>query len=140
MDGKKLARLHRVRTLQLGLAQAEEVAAAQRLESEAALSQRIAELAAAVAPTAATHGATTFGAAAHYRERLHESAAAAAGRVFAAKEAQARAAQATRAARQDQSAVEKLLARADADAARRERRALEDAPAPVPHRFRHGPC
>lgn len=140
MNAKKLSRVHRVRTLQLGLARAEESAAEQRLTAETALSQRIAELAAAVAPTASTHGAAAFGAAAHYREKLHQSAAAAAGRAAAAEAAHARAAEGSRAAKRDQGAVEKLLARANAQAVRREMRALEDTPQPARHRFRHEAC
>lgn len=50
----------------------------------------------------------------------------------------ARATDATRAAQRDQSAVEKLIARAQADAVIRELRALEEAPAF--RNIRHDPC
>jgi len=139
-DARKLARIHRVRTLQLGLARAEEAAAVHKVASETALSARIAELAAAVSPTVSQAGAAQLGAAAHFRERLNQSAATAAARVGAAEHAHARAAEATRSAKRDQSAVEKLLQRAGKDAERRAMRALEDAPQPVPMRFRHEDC
>ena len=42
LDPGRLARVHRVRTLQLGLAQAEEARARDTVASEAALAQRIA--------------------------------------------------------------------------------------------------
>lgn len=135
---KTLARIHRVRTLQLGLTQAEEAHAHDKYHSESALSVRIAQLAAAVAPVPQTADAITFGAAAHYRDRLHQSAHAAVQRVEAAEARVARAGEATRSARRDQSAVEKLIARAEADAALRELRALEDAPAV--RTIRHDPC
>ena len=51
---KRLARLHRVRTLQLGLAQADEARAREGMASETALAQRIARLAAAQASAGAT--------------------------------------------------------------------------------------
>ena len=49
-DGKRLQRLHRVRTLQLNLARADEARAREQVTSEQQLSHRIAQLAAAVAP------------------------------------------------------------------------------------------
>jgi hypothetical protein len=49
-----------------------------------------------------------------------------------------RAAEATREARRDQSAIEKLMIRADAEAALKALRALEVAP-PV-RKIRHDPC
>lgn len=139
-DEKKLARIHRVRTLQLGLARAAEVAAEHKVGNEAALSARIHQLTLAVSPTVSGADAAALHAAAHFRDRLHQSAAAAAQRVTLAEQAHARAVEATRAAKRDQTAVEKLLERAGQDAQRREMRALEDAPQPVPHRFRHDPC
>ena len=47
-DGKRLQRLHRVRTLQLNLARADEARAREQVTSEQQLSHRIAQLAAAV--------------------------------------------------------------------------------------------
>ena len=138
MKPKTLARIHRVRTLQLGLARADEAQRLGTLADESALQARIAGLAAAVAPSPAAIGGTALAAAAHYRERLHQSAAVATGRVRVAEERAAAAAEASRAAHRDQSAVEKLLARAHAEAAVREMRALADAPPGKPKR--HDPC
>ena len=130
-----LERIARVRALQVTLARAAEARADAQVATEQALSSRIAELAGAVAP--ASGGAPALAAAAHYRERLHRSAATAANRVRAAEAEATRAAAGTRAARQDQGAVEKLIERGRADALRREGRALEEAGG---GRKRHGPC
>jgi hypothetical protein len=139
-DARKLARLHRVRTLQLGLTRADEVRAQERLANETQLSSRIAALAAGVAPEAASSApGFSLGAAAHYRERLYRSAADAAGRVRDAQAFADRAAAASREAKRDQTAVEKLMTRAAADALTREMRALEEAP-PGGRRVRHDPC
>lgn len=127
-DGKRLKRLHRVRTLQLGLARAEESRMQAQLSSETQLSQRIAQLAEAVAPAPATSGAVNLAAAAHFRERLHRSAEAASNRVRMAEAQAERSTEATRAARRDQSAVEKLLDRSRAEDVRAEMKALEDVP------------
>lgn len=132
---KQLKRIHRVRTLQLTLARAEEARAQTQVATETALSARIAQLADAVAP--ASSDAVAMAAAAHYRERLHRSARAAADRVRAAEANAARAAEGSRAAERDRSAVEKLLERARADALRQAMRKLEDA---APARKWHDPC
>ena len=137
-DAKKLARLHRVRTLQLGLVRAEEARAHDKFAREHSLSVRIAALADAVAPTTDSAAGFSLTAAAHFRDRLHQSAQAAASRVDAAEQFVNRATEATRAARRDQNAVEKLIARADADAAIAAIRAMEGAPSVV--RKRHDPC
>lgn len=135
---KQLARIHRVRTVQLTMVRSEEARARDRFDSEAALHARIGALADAVAPVAEQGSAAAFSAAAHYRERLHQSAVQADARLRAAGGVVERAAEATRAARRDQSAIEKLIARAEVDAALREIRALEEAP---PARGnRHDPC
>ena len=134
----KLDRLLRVRTLQLGLVRAEEVRAQERFASEANLKGRIAQLAEAVAPSAAPTEGFSFIAAAHFRDRLQQSAEAAEGRLRAAERVVERAAEATREARRDQSAIEKLIARADADAALKAIRALEAAP--PTRKIRHDPC
>lgn len=128
-DARKLARIHRVRTLQLGLVRAEEARAHERTTSEAALAQRIGQLAAAVAPAAEIGAGFSLAASAYYRERLHQSATAADARVRAAELRAEHAAEATRSAQRDQSAVEKLMARADAAAVIKDIRAMEDAPA-----------
>lgn len=137
---KRLSRVLRVRTLQLGLTQAEEARAAARVADEQALRDRILQLASDVAPAPApAASATMLGAAAHYRERLHQSAQVAERRVVQASDGLARARSATLDARRDQSAVEKLLERASAARALRELRAMENAP-PVRRPNRHGPC
>lgn len=138
-SAKQLARLHRVRTLQLNLTRADEARAHATHASEAALSARIASLAEAVSPVhGSTSAAVSMGAAAHYRERLWTSAIAAADRVRAAEHHAGLATQATQSARRDQSAVEKLIDRADAAALMKAMRALEEqAPS---GRNRHDPC
>lgn len=137
-DGKRLARIHRVRTLQLGLAQADEARAREGLASETALSERIGRLAAAVAPSSEVAGATAFAAAAHYRDRLHRSAEAAVNRVRVAQDAADRTVAARQSAHRDQSAVEKLMARATAAEIAVEIRAMQDAP--TFRKVRHDPC
>ena len=141
-DAKLLARIHRVRTVQLNLQRAEEARAHDKLGSETALRARIAQLADGVAPKPAASAGVSLIAAAHYRERLHQSAAAATMRVSTAEQAAARAADATRSAWRDQAAVEKLIARAKRARAAKEMRALEDAPPPQPRhgKIRHDPC
>ena len=136
----KLDRILRVRTLQLGLVQAEEARAHDRAASEQMLRSRIAQLTANVAPTPAAAPVAGFSlvAAAHFRERLHQSAEAAEGRLRAAQATAARASEATREARRDQSAIEKLIARADAEAVVKAIRAMEAAP--PTRKIRHDPC
>jgi hypothetical protein len=139
-DARQLARIARVRDVQFRLAQADEARAQDKQASETRLAARIAQLAADVAPAPATVAAgVSFAAAAHYRTRLQQSAAAADARVRTADEAARRAADATRDARRDQSAVEKLHARALADDAARAIRAAADA-LPSGNRKRHDPC
>ncbi|MES2337921.1 MAG: hypothetical protein V4537_07495 [Pseudomonadota bacterium] len=136
---KKLDRLLRVRTLQLNLVRASESAAHAKLDSEAALRDRIAQLAANVAPQPADTGfAASMAAAAYYRDRLHASAVAVETRRATAEAGVERARAATQEARRDQSAIEKLIVRAEARAALKELRAMEDAPSF--RRNRHDPC
>ena len=136
----KLDRILRVRTLQLGLVQAEEARAHDRAAREQMLRSRIAQLTANVSPTPAAEPVACFSlvAAAHFRERLHQSAEAAEGRLRAAQATAARASEATREARRDQSAIEKLIARADAEAVVKAIRAMEAAPST--RKIRHDPC
>lgn len=140
MGGKpsKLDRILRVRTLQLGLVQADEARAHDRAANEAGLRTRIAQLAASVAPASEPVAGFSLVAAAHFRERLQQSAEAAEGRLRAAQAVVERAAEATREARRDQSAIEKLIARADVDAVVKAIRAMEVAPAT--RKIRHDPC
>lgn len=141
-DARKLARIHRVRTLQLGLTRAEEVRAHEKFASETTLANRIQALAEAVSPTPASMAsAATLGAQAHFRERLHQSSAAAQMRVQSAEMFVNRAAEATRSAKRDQSAIEKLLERARRAALVKEMRAMEDTPPVSPLKAkRHDPC
>ncbi len=138
MDKKVLARIHRVRTLQLNLVRAEEARAHDKFTSETELGRRIADLAAAIAPTTETGAGVSFAAAAHFRGRLHQSAAAARDRLQSAEYMATRATEATRAAKRDQSAVEKLMARADAEAVLKAIRGLEESP--PTRKIRHDPC
>lgn len=135
---RKLDRILRVRTLQLGLTRAEETRAQAKVDSEAALGSRIAQLSEGVAPAPSEADALSFMAAAHFRDRLHQSAVAAEERLRAAKAVLERAGEARKQAKRDQSAVEKLIARDDAAAAVRAIRALEEAP-PL-RKIRHDPC
>lgn len=139
-DAKKLGRLLRVRTLQLDMVRASEAAARAKVANEEALRARIAQLAQSVAPAPAPKpgSATSLIAAAYYRERLHQSAFAAERRVVEAQRGLDHARAATREAKRDQSAIEKLIERAEANAARRALRALEDMPATSGKR--HDPC
>ena len=134
MDKKKLQRLHRVRTLQLGMARAAETRAHDQVASETALSNRIAQLADAVSPGEGGGAALSFAAMAHYREKLHRNAEVIDNRVRAARAEAARALEARQSAKRDQTAVEKLMARADAEAALRAIRALQEAPPTRPRR------
>lgn len=135
---KKLERLLRVRTLQLDQVRAAEVHARAKVDQEETLRARIAALAANVAPAAAPTFATTLIAAAHYRDRLHQSAHAAERRVAVAQQGLETARAATREAHRDQSAIEKLIAREEAKAALEALRALEALPAGT--RKRHDIC
>jgi hypothetical protein len=124
-----LDRILRVRTLQLGQVRSQEAAARAKVEQEEALRERIAQLSANVAPVKASSGfATSLIAAAHYRERLQQSAQAAERRVQIAEQGLDVAAAATREARRDQNAIEKLIAREQAEAAIKALRALEKLP------------
>lgn len=136
---KQLARIERVRAVQLTLARAAQADAHAQVASEAALSARVAALAAAVAPAPAAGAGFSLSAAAHYRERLHLSAAAAQDRVLAAERRATVATAAAQDAERDLKAVEKLQAKADAAAALAAIRAMEGAPIPT-RPLRHDPC
>lgn len=135
---RKLDRILRVRTLQLNLKRADEARALGKVESEQALRSRIRQLADSVAPAQTETEAFSFIAAAHFRERLHQSANASEQRVRVAEASLEAASEATREAWRDQSAVEKLMARDAAREALKAMRALEEAP-PV-RKTRHDPC
>jgi flagellar protein FliJ len=137
-QGRSLNRLLRVRALQHDLTRAAEVQARARVEQEVQLRARIATLAANVAPAAeTTEFATSLMAAAHYRDRLHQSADAAERRVVVAEQSLEQARAATREARRDQGAIEKLIAHDEAAAALKALRELEALP---PTRNRHDIC
>lgn len=128
---RKLQRLLHVRTLQLGLVRADEGRAAERVAQESMLRQRIAGLAADVAPTVAPAPAPAIGlqAAATLRARLHVAHEAADHRLAGAEHALQLARSATLEAKRDQSAIEKLIEQARIVEGIRERRALEKLPA-----------
>jgi hypothetical protein len=136
--GLTLDRVLRVRTLQLNLVRAEEARARDRVASEQELRNRIRQLSDAVAPAPSASEAFSFIAAAHFRDRLQQSASAAENRVRAAEHKLEAASEATREAKRDQTAVEKLIERDAARDALKAMRALEEAP-PV-RRNRHDPC
>lgn len=140
-SAKKLDRILRVRSLQLDLTRADEVQAADKLRAEAELKARILQLADNVAPApSAPSSATSLIAAAHYRDRLHQSVVAADQRIATANRGLEFARERTVEAKRDQSAIEKLIARAEADAALAAVRALENATSPLRSKNRHGPC
>ncbi|MGI4731958.1 MAG: hypothetical protein ACRYFW_09445 [Janthinobacterium lividum] len=137
----RLARIHRVREVQARLAQADEARARDKAAAEANLHDRIAGLAAEVAPRPSFATAAQLGAAAHFRERLHASATAAAARVQTAELQHERSRLVTRDALRDRLATEKLLDRARAEAALTEVRTAQDAAIGTGvRRVRHGPC
>ncbi|WP_033921849.1 hypothetical protein [Sphingomonas sp. 37zxx] len=140
-SAKKLDRLLRVRTLQLGLVRADEARAAEKVASETALRDRIEQLAAEVAPAPSPTPAAALSlmAGAQYRDRLHQSAFTAERRVSVAQDSLGQARDASREARRDQNAVEKLIERANTLAVLKALRALETLPASAP-RKRHDPC
>lgn len=135
----QLARIDRVRAIQLTLARAAEADAQAQAATESALGQRIAQLAAGVAPAPAIGGGVTLAAAAHYRDRLQQSALAAERRVSRAQGRVDAAVEATRSARRDSKAVARLRELADAEAIAAETRALQEAP-PARRANRHEPC
>ncbi len=135
---KQLDRLLRVRTHQLNLTRVAEAEAQDRRAKEANLADRIARLALNVAPAPATGSGLDLVAVAHFRSRLHASAEVAQARLIDAERAADRAVETTREARRDQSAIEKLMAVADADAALSAIRALEVVP-PMRNSW-HDPC
>ena len=138
LKANKLERILKVRTLQLGLVRAEEARANERFAGEVNLRNRIAALAEDIAPAASKGHGFSLVAAAHFRDRLQQSAEAADGRMRAAEHVASAAAEKTREAKRDQSAIEKLLDRAAANDALRAIRTLESAP--PSRKIRHDPC
>lgn len=138
LKAKKLDRILKVRTLQLGLVRADEARANERFAGEVNLRNRIAQLAEGIAPAPEAGKGVSLSAAAHFRDRLQQSAEAADGRMRAAEHVANLAAEKTREAKRDQSAIEKLLGRAAAEDALKAIRALEAAP--PTRKVRHDPC
>jgi flagellar biosynthesis chaperone FliJ len=139
-SARKLQRLLRVRTLQLDQVRSAEAHARAKVDEEQALRERIAALAANIAPVVESGPsfATSLIAAAHYRDRLHQTADAAERRVVAAEHGLESARAATLEARRDQNAIEKLIDREDARMVLKALRELEAMPG-VP-RKRHDIC
>ena len=127
-DAKKLGRMLRVRSLQLDLARAEQVAAAERASSAAALAARIDSLRQDVAPREGADQGLTMFAAAHYRDRLARSQVEAQRRMQIAHQQLDQARDAAEAAKRDHGVVEKLIERDLQAQAAAARKALEDAP------------
>ena len=118
----------RARAFQLDRARAEELAAADRESSAAALAARILALKDDVRPREGVdHGVSLF-AAAHYRQRLAVSHEEAERRVLAARQLLDAAREVTGSAKRDHGAIEKLIERELDARAADARRALENAP------------
>ena len=128
----------RVREVQARLAEADAARARDKAAGERRLVERVSLLAAEIAPTVGGNTAAVLGATALYRDRLHQSAAAAATRLHATVALADRAVERVTDARRDRTAAEKLLARAQASEAERERRREPDPPSA--RRDRHEPC
>jgi len=127
-DAKRLGRMLRVRSLQLDLARAEQVAAAERASSAAALAARIESLRQDVAPRQGVDQGLSLFAAAHYRDRLAKSQVEAQRRVQVTHQQLDQARDAASAAKRDHGVVEKLIERELEAQAAAARKALEDAP------------
>jgi len=127
-DPRRLNRLLRVRTVQRDMAQAEEVSARGQAAQAGYLVDRIDRLHADVAPQHGGSSGMSLQAAAAFRLRLQPALQDAQRRLSTAEALVARRADATRDARQDHGAMEKLAERAAKAAAEREMRALIDAP------------
>lgn len=127
-DAKRLGRMLRVRSVQLDLARAEQVAAAERASSAASLAARIDSLRQDVAPREGTNQGLSLFAAAHYRDRLARSQVEAQRRMQVAHQQLDQARDAASAAKRDHGVVEKLIERELQVQAAAARKALEDAP------------
>ena len=130
-SAKKLGRMLRVRSLQLDLARADQVQAADRASSARALSDRIEALRQDVSPREGGVQGLSLFAAAHYRDRLARSQIEAQHRLQIAHQQLDQARDAANSAKRDHGVVEKLIERElDAQAAAA-RKAMEDAPHPT---------
>lgn len=138
MTAKQLARVHRVRDVQVRLAEADHARARDKADAERRLGERVAQLAAEVAPVVRLGTAAGFAATAHFRERLQQSALNADTRARAAAAQSDRAAERVTEAKRDRTAVEKLRRRAEEVVREDSRRAPDDPPAA--RRARHDPC
>ncbi|MFW2829608.1 hypothetical protein [Sphingomonas sp. ID0503] len=125
-DPKRLGRLLRVREVQRDIAQAQESQARGQLATAEQLVQRIDQLVADQAPSEGFAHALTLAAGAVYRTRLTDSRVNAQGRVFNAERAVEMKVEATKSARRDHNAMEKLVERAKKQLAMQEMRKLSD--------------
>jgi hypothetical protein len=130
-SAKKLGRMLRVRSLQLDLARAEQVQAAERASSARALADRIEALRQDVAPREGVNQGLSLFAAAHYRDRLARTQIEAQRRLQFAHQQLDQARDAANAAKRDHGVVEKLIERELEARAAAARKALEDAPNPT---------
>jgi hypothetical protein len=135
---KRLDRLLRVRALQLDMKRAEEIAAAQRVDTVTELARRIDRLAFEAQPRSGLSSGLALSATAHYRDRLHGSQAEANRRARLAEEVLETARRATLSAGRDHGAIEKLRDRARNLKIRDDMRKASDAP--PPRRPWHDPC
>ncbi len=135
---KRLDRLLRVRALQLDMKRAEEIAAAERVDTVTELARRIDRLAFEAQPRAGLSSGLSLAATAHYRDRLAGSQAEANRRARVAEEMLETARKATLSAGRDHGAIEKLRDRARGLKAQDEMRKASDAP--TPRRPWHDPC
>ncbi len=130
-SAKKLGRMLRVRSLQLDLARAEQVQAAERASSARALADRIEALRQDVAPREGVNQGLSLFAAAHYRDRLARTQIEAQRRLQFAHQQLDQARDAANAAKRDHGVVEKLIERELEARAAAARKALEEAPNPT---------
>jgi flagellar FliJ protein len=129
-DPKRLGRLLRVRAVQRDIAEAAEMQARTHAASAEGLIRRIDQLVADVSPAAGIATGIGLSAQASVRARLGASRNDAATRLSTAEALLARREDATRTARRDHNAMEKLLDRAKLSAAAAEMRRLIDT---LPH-------
>ena len=125
---KRLGRLLRVRSLQRDLAMGEEARAAEQAANQSRLVERIATLAEHVSPGVGTTSALDLAASAVYRNRLQRSHADAAQRLSTAEALLERREEASREARRDHRAIEKLVEAAKSREVLAEMRRLSEGP------------
>ena len=127
-DVRRLGRLLRVRTIQRDLAAADAARAADQVSTHARMVTRIEALARDVAPSPGGVTALDLAAAATYRNRLQASHADARNRLSTAAAFAERREDASREARRDHRAIEKLAEQARSRAVLDEMRRLAEGP------------